>query len=218
MILLACCRRLKRRLWSLLSIDEVRSLEDDFAAVFDSHDAELYRDQLLAISNYERLLKTNGPLANARARSSRIPLSKAEQESIQHKLQVILEHGDAALKTFICSRINVCHRHVQLHEQLAKRYAIIPVGALHPGVVQFNAEFDTLIRALCSNPTDMYNLRARQFEELVAELWARMGYGVELTPETHDGGRDIIASKSSETNTQVLIECKKYSAGRPVGR
>lgn len=63
----------------------------------------------------------------------------------------------------------------------------------------------------------MYLLEARQFEELVAELWARMGYEVELTPETRDGGRDIVAWKNNEIKTQVLIECKKYAPGRPVG-
>lgn len=201
----------------LLVIRDLRALEHDFTTVFNSGDAELYRDQVLAISNYERLLKANVSVSSVGARKTVASFSKAEVESIHCALEGILRSNDRSIKEFITARIGVCYRLVKLQQRLAERYAIIPVGALYPGVVSINAEFDNLIRVLCKSPQDMYLLEARQFEELVAELWARMGYEVELTPETRDGGRDIVAWKSNEIKTQVLIECKRYAPGRPVG-
>jgi HJR/Mrr/RecB family endonuclease len=46
---------------------------------------------------------------------------------------------------------------------------------------------------------------------LIAEIWDRLGFEVELTAQTRDGGRDVIAiKKSAEGNYRHLIECKRY--------
>ena len=67
---------------------------------------------------------------------------------------------------------------------------------------------------------EMYNIRPRQFEELIAEILAGSGWEVQLTPPSKDGGCDILAiSKDLETGLKSswIIECKKYSAERKVG-
>lgn len=64
----------------------------------------------------------------------------------------------------------------------------------------------------------MYNLSPREFEELVAELFSKQGFDVELTSETRDGGCDIIATKNiGGLPFMLLIEWKKYAKGNPVG-
>jgi hypothetical protein len=206
-----------------LSMRDIPGLLQDFTRIFESGDAMLYRDQVLAISGYERLLKIYERLPRVLkekngSQARRVALHDDDRNAEAHRnLQAILDSDDTVAKAFIKSRIEVCHLGVQLHREVARRFAIIPVGSLYPGVVNVNADFDNLIRTLCASPRDLYRLEPRRFEELMAELWARMGYAVELTPESRDGGRDIIASKNDETKTQVLIECKKYSPGRPVG-
>ena len=66
-------------------------------------------------------------------------------------------------------------------------------------------------------PSDIYNLSPRQFEIFVAELFEREGYQVELTPETRDGGKDIIVAQNNITgNLLFYVECKRFSIGRPV--
>ena len=51
----------------------------------------------------------------------------------------------------------------------------------------------------------------QQFEELVADLYGKMGYQVKLTPATRDKGVDIYAKRLSETGTESLaIQCKHY--------
>jgi HJR/Mrr/RecB family endonuclease len=100
------------------------------------------------------------------------------------------------------------------NEQASRRDVILPeAGRLRP----VGEEFDRLINELTCDSEGLYDLSPRRFEELIAEIWHRMGYQVELTPLTRDGGRDVIATRIAETRSQVLIECKKYAATEAVG-
>ncbi len=86
---------------------------------------------------------------------------------------------------------------------------------LRTDVLTINEE---LIRYLSQHPERMRNLAPRRFEELVAELFRNMGYTVELTPRTRDGGLDIIAIERNDLGAALtLIECKRYSEQNRVG-
>jgi transcriptional regulator with XRE-family HTH domain len=77
---------------------------------------------------------------------------------------------------------------------------------------------DALLRRLNEYPTEIYQLAAREFEELVAETLARQGYDVTLTPIAKDGGKDIfVASHNALGSALYVVECKRYSPDRPVG-
>ena len=54
-----------------------------------------------------------------------------------------------------------------------------------------------------------------EFEQLVGQVYERLGYEVQLTPRTNDQGCDAILHKNGETS---LVECKLYSANRSIGR
>jgi hypothetical protein len=86
-----------------------------------------------------------------------------------------------------------------------------------PQILRVVTEFGNLLQGIDVRHEDLLMLSARQFEELVAELWSRLGYEVELTLPTRDGGRDVIAVRRSEANLRFLIECKRYSPPRKVG-
>jgi restriction system protein len=60
-------------------------------------------------------------------------------------------------------------------------------------------------------------MNRRRFEHLVAELFNGFGYEVELTKQTRDGGKDIIAVKRAELDLRFLIECKRPDPGDPIG-
>ncbi len=77
-----------------------------------------------------------------------------------------------------------------------------------------------LIEYLKRHPKAMYEIRPRQFEELIAEILASYGWEVKLTPPIKDGGYDIFAiSKEIKTGLQTswIIECKKYASENKVG-
>lgn len=77
---------------------------------------------------------------------------------------------------------------------------------------------DWMLNELNKNPTDLYQLSSRRFEELVAELLIRKGYNVELTPATRDGGKDIYAARKDDLGSFLyIVECKKYKPTHKVG-
>lgn len=74
------------------------------------------------------------------------------------------------------------------------------------------------IKYLARHPNQLYELEPRRFEILVAELLSDMGYEVELTPESRDGGRDILAAFTlPHGKILTLVECKRFRPDRKVG-
>jgi len=59
------------------------------------------------------------------------------------------------------------------------------------------------------HPQELKRMNRRLFEELVAEIFRGFGYEVELTQQTRDGGKDIIAIRRNEVQVKYLIECKR---------
>jgi len=87
----------------------------------------------------------------------------------------------------------------------------------YPDIIPVTLNFGRILSETRSNPGALFHLNSRQFEELVAEIWKRFGYVVELTSRARDGGRDVIAVKESEANLRFLIECKRYDHLNRVG-
>ncbi len=75
---------------------------------------------------------------------------------------------------------------------------------------------EDLIEFFARHPDEMRLMPPRRFEELIADLWQRFGYEVELTKQTRDGGTDVIAIKNSEVHTRFLIQCKRLAPGKKV--
>lgn len=77
---------------------------------------------------------------------------------------------------------------------------------------------DWMLNELNKNPTDLYQLSSRRFEELVAEILMRKGYNIELTPATRDGGKDIYVARKDDLGSFLyLVECKRYNPNHKVG-
>jgi restriction endonuclease Mrr len=77
---------------------------------------------------------------------------------------------------------------------------------------------EELIRYLARHPEETRVMPPRRFEQLIAEIFTDMGYSVHLTPETRDGGRDLLAHfKLPHGETLTLVECKRFASDRPVG-
>ena len=76
-----------------------------------------------------------------------------------------------------------------------------------------------LMEYLRRNPNRMYNIKPRQFEELIAEILSSYGWEVQLTPPTKDGGYDIFAVSKDVSGIQSswIVECKKYKQSNKVG-
>lgn len=77
---------------------------------------------------------------------------------------------------------------------------------------------EAMIAELKKQPSDIFKLTPRQYEELISELLSDMGYEVTLTKATRDGGKDILASIKTEVGDFLcLVEAKHYRPDRKVG-
>jgi restriction endonuclease Mrr len=75
-----------------------------------------------------------------------------------------------------------------------------------------------MVRHLAKKPDLLYKIDPRRFEELVADLLRDMGFDVQLTPQTRDGGRDILAIyRSPIAKLLTVVDCKRYAPNRPIG-
>jgi restriction system protein len=76
-----------------------------------------------------------------------------------------------------------------------------------------------MINYFAKNPEKMKEMNPRKFEELVAAIFRNQGFGVALTPQTRDGGYDILAVKHDKFtgNEHYLIECKRYAEHNRIG-
>ncbi|GHS91903.1 hypothetical protein FACS1894203_3520 [Bacteroidia bacterium] len=75
-----------------------------------------------------------------------------------------------------------------------------------------------LFEKIKNDTTSVFNITPREFEKIVAEIYYKMGYDVELTPAIKDGGKDIIITSKDKSNPFVhFVECKRYSSDNPIG-
>lgn len=82
----------------------------------------------------------------------------------------------------------------------------------------YTAVNDDLIRHLAQNPQLLRSVHPRRFEEIIADLFARRGFTVSLTPATRDGGIDLYAVTRDDLGSHLyIVECKRYAENRKVG-
>jgi restriction system protein len=85
-------------------------------------------------------------------------------------------------------------------------------------IAGFSLCVSQMVDEIARYPQKLYALNPRQFEELIAEIFAQHHFSVDLTRRTRDGGRDIIAVRSDlDIPVKYIIECKRYSMEMPVG-
>jgi len=88
----------------------------------------------------------------------------------------------------------------------------------HRTIIDISSQInDKLFKHFFNHPNELKQIDRRLFEELIAELFSGFGFEIELTKQTRDGGRDIVAIKSSEVELKYLIECKRPNPENVVG-
>ena len=86
------------------------------------------------------------------------------------------------------------------------------IGEIVQPKIFFTDINDEVKKYFNKHPEKLYDLSPRKFEELIASILKDLGFDVELTKATRDGGSDIIASiRNAITTFLILVECKKYS-------
>jgi hypothetical protein len=85
-------------------------------------------------------------------------------------------------------------------------------------VVNFRAAQAEILEALSEQPELLHALHHREFEELIAELFARNGCEVDLTSRTGDRGVDLYAVRQTGLGEhRYVVECKQNAPENRVG-
>jgi restriction system protein len=94
-----------------------------------------------------------------------------------------------------------------------------PSAPVPTEIVQVVSETNKqLVDEVVRDPTILWRLPSRKFEEIVADLLHKNGYTVEVTPPTRDGGFDVFAAHSDLLGEFLyLVECKRYAPSNKVG-
>lgn len=77
---------------------------------------------------------------------------------------------------------------------------------------------EQVLKYLSENPEAFYQLTDDDFEIVMAEIYAKLGYDVTRTQSSRDGGKDIIIRKPEIIGDFIYyVECKKYAPKRHIG-
>lgn len=88
---------------------------------------------------------------------------------------------------------------------------------INSGIINItNGVSELIMKEISNDPRKLNNLNRRVFEEMIAEMFGKFGFDVELTRQTRDGGRDIIAIKNHIVSVKYLIECKRPDEGNKI--
>lgn len=105
---------------------------------------------------------------------------------------------------------------VELEESVRQRPVIL-ASPLDSQQIETCSAVQRLVQESNITQSQLLALSPREFEEFIAEIWDQLGYAVELTARTRDGGRDVVAIKKAESAVRFIIECKRYDESNKVG-
>jgi HJR/Mrr/RecB family endonuclease len=69
--------------------------------------------------------------------------------------------------------------------------------------------------ASLSNKDFLYKLTPNEFEDVITQMYRKLGYEATQTPYSNDKGKDIILKKDGK---KYLVECKRYNFTNTIGR
>lgn len=201
--------------------NELFSLFFDFSRVITERSQFYKNDAIDALKEYHNIISENQSNKNnvekkAVMNAAMFSLSRrvledlrlfSRDDQIQHYID-ICKNYNFNLKNSSHFTANKC-----IIDPLG--YPVSDITNIRIDVSEVN---DWMLNELKKNPTDLYQLSSRRFEELIAEILIRKGYEVELTSATRDGGKDIYAARKDDIGSFLyIVECKKYNPDHKVG-
>jgi restriction endonuclease Mrr len=76
-----------------------------------------------------------------------------------------------------------------------------------------------LAKAIAERPNSLNEVEWRDLERVLAEVFEKLGFGVEITPPAKDGGKDIVLSCIvTDRRESFLVEVKHWVSGKRVGQ
>lgn len=73
-----------------------------------------------------------------------------------------------------------------------------------------------VIQRMGQDPESIYQIHWRTWEQIIAGAYKQLGFTVELTPPSGDGGRDVIATLNGVGAIRIYDQVKAYAPDRKV--
>lgn len=186
-----------------------------------------YDDMEIWEQNWSRFLDLSDTLANLywvdseeRRSPSKSYIQRVDEKNfaIYHALKEDRDRKDFVLSLPELERRSLGRR-LNSGSRIKKAAAIQAAIALkNPVSIEIDTFTKEIVRHIARHPTILHDLTPRKFEELIADIFHDMGHETILTPQTRDGGRDVmVVIKNTIGQFLTLVECKKYRPDRPVG-
>lgn len=115
-------------------------------------------------------------------------------------------------KCELCRKEQV-ERERRIEQQLKERQRLDEIWARAKALQEEQER--ALVQSKLTTIDNLISLSPQAFEDAVAAMYEQLGYEVEQTPYSNDGGKDAILIKNG---VRYLVECKKYAPNRRIGR
>lgn len=168
--------------------------------------------------NHDKIIKGFEQIINDSLTNEKIKSSLLEKRNIAFSINNSFSHESDKHYFDICNKFNYEAASIVTANKCVIDPLGNPISDINDIRIDISEVNDWMLNELNKNPIDLYQLSSRRFEELIAEILMRKGYNVELTPATHDDGKDIyVASKNDLGSFLYIVECKKYKPTHKVG-
>ncbi len=209
----------------LAMIDLMQATNPDFPAAFDTWEiVQLIGRSVLLPMHMKKAYIRDVATWDAAEVEKMLSILRSEPELAEkmHNLLgdeylLFVQHRQAewkALKQLFAKDHSTIAEAVRAHIKVTES-AAPEEQKINAFLAPFNEQF---VKALARNPKDIYSLTPREFETLMAAILADLGWQIELTPQSKDGGKDIIATIPFGGGKLLgIVECKRYSPHHKVG-
>jgi HJR/Mrr/RecB family endonuclease len=132
------------------------------------------------------------------------------------QLESVLQHAELTCPELVTIQDTVCSV-----EELKNRYKFeqSDVGLIIPrsGQIVVAKSIEEAIRMAEHDRSRVMALSPREFEQFLKEIFTRLGFEVELTKATRDGGADLLCMRSAHgIPFRLAVEAKRYKEDRPI--
>jgi hypothetical protein len=175
--------------------------------------AAVYGNHLVARTIKDKFLSPSLGLT----RAERLILVLAYAENFAAKtIGATLDLSESTVRRMHSRLLDSMYPHVKNASELLYGFSSTVEKPVVIRIQEFSKELFTY---LAKHPNQLYEFSPRDFERLIAHRLESLGFDVELTAASRDGGYDIVAfgADSIGIKTKYIIECKRYSRDCPVG-
>lgn len=192
---------------------------------------EIHIETLASMRKLENVLDTNGisdgSTIGKQLQSALNSLPKVDTSMLRHVSRTLLyAEGLSILNVNASDKNDVAENDTEEESNRANAQIIEEIFkdddskiiTQNSPIIHISPINDAVLKYLSENPKCFYELSGSDFEEVMAEIYRRLGYNVEKTKKTRDGGKDIIIRKPEILGDFVYyVECKRNAENRKIG-